>query len=131
MQIICLTVLPSASSSFDGRTIAVYRLYSTTWQWRLHSRSSAYLHSAVQWTSAGWLRYKHAEVELAALNGGFLDLTEAGLHSRVTGGDDVERADSQHQNDDHCEQRKKLLHNRIPLYNNVSRAEALQCVSVT
>lgn len=85
----------------------------------------------MQWTSAGWLRYKHAEVELAALNGGFLDLTEAGLHARVTGGDDVERADSQHQNDDHCEQRKKLLHNRIPLYNNVSRAEALRCVSVT
>ena len=72
-----------------------------------------------------------AEVELAALDGGLLDLAEAGLHARVTGGDDVERADSQHQNDDHCEQRKKLLHNRIPLYNNVSRAEALQCVSVT
>lgn len=85
----------------------------------------------MQWTSAGWLRYKHAEVELAALNGGFLDLTEAGLHARVTGGDDVERADSQHQNDNHCEQRKNLLHNHIPLYNNVSRAEALQCVSVT
>ena len=72
-----------------------------------------------------------AEVELAALDGGLLDLAEAGLHARVTGGDDVERADSHHQNDDHCEQRKNLLHSHIPLYNNVSRAEALQCVPVT
>ena len=47
-----------------------------------------------------------AEVELTALDGGFLDLTEAGLHARVSGGDDVEGADSQYQNDDHCEQRK-------------------------
>ena len=85
----------------------------------------------MQWTSVGWLRYKHAEVELAALNGGFLDLAKAGLHARVSGGDDVERADRQHQNDDHCKHGKNPLHNHIPLYNNVSRAEALQCVSVT
>ena len=73
----------------------------------------------------------NAEVELAALDGGLLDLAKAGLHARVSGGDDVERADSQHQNDDHCKQRKNFLHSRIPLYNNVSRAEALRCVSVT
>ena len=71
----------------------------------------------------------NAEVELAALDGGLLDLAEAGLHAGITGGDNAERADSQHQNDDHCEQRKNLLHNRIPLY-NVSRAEALLCVLI-
>ena len=38
---------------------------------------------------------------------------------------------AKHENDNHCKQRKNLLHNRIPLYNNVSRAEALRCVSVT
>ena len=61
----------------------------------------------------------NAKVELAALDGGLLDLAKARLHARVSGGDDVKRTDSQHQNDDHCEQRKNLLHNRIPLYNNV------------
>ena len=77
------------------------------------------------------LHKRNAEVELAALDGGLLDLTKAGLHAGVAGGNDVERTDSQHQNDDHCEQRKNLLHNRIPLYNNVSRAKALRCVPVT
>ena len=77
------------------------------------------------------LHKRNAEVELAALDGGLLDLTETGLHAGVAGGDDVERADCQYQNDDYREQRKNFLHSRIPLYNNVSRAEALRCVSVT
>ena len=55
----------------------------------------------------------NAEVELAALDGGLLDLAKAGLHARVSGGDDVERADSQHQNDNHCEQRKNFLHKTL------------------
>ena len=57
----------------------------------------------------------NAEVELAALDGGFLDLTKTGLHASVSGRDDAKRADGQKDNKNKCKQRNDLLHSFVLL----------------
>lgn len=71
---------------------------------------------------------RNGEVELAALDGGLLNLAEAGLHARVAGWDDGHRLEQQegHEDDSEQENTRCFFILKISLHNNVgSRAEAL------